>query len=170
VTLIAGSLHQSGEQGAAQSDSLPVVRTSSAELNHTRLTGYLDVADDADALGRERIYREQRFMGVIDVHQVVELALGFYYQPTVLDQVTAGMPVLTEEVFGPAVPIIRAADADDAIRLANDTPFGLGSNVWTSDLARGEALAIRLDAGHTAVNGMTSSDPRLPFGGVKDSG
>jgi succinate-semialdehyde dehydrogenase/glutarate-semialdehyde dehydrogenase len=95
---------------------------------------------------------------------------GFYYQPTVLDQVTAGMPVLTEEVFGPAVPIIRAADADDAVRLANDTPFGLGSNVWTSDLARGVALAVRLDAGHTAVNGMTSSDPRLPFGGVKDSG
>jgi hypothetical protein len=80
------------------------------------------------------------------------------------------MPVLTEEVFGPAVPIIGAANADDAIRLANDTPFGLRSNVWTSDLARGEALAVRLDAGHTAVNGMTSSDPRLPFGGVKESG
>jgi succinate-semialdehyde dehydrogenase/glutarate-semialdehyde dehydrogenase len=80
------------------------------------------------------------------------------------------MPVLTEEVFGPAVPIVRAADALDAIRLANDTSFGLGSNVWTSDLARGEELALRLDAGHTAVNGMTASDPRLPFGGVKDSG
>jgi hypothetical protein len=77
VTLIAGSLHESGEQRAAQSDSLPVVRDSSAELNHTRLTGYLDVAHNANALGRERIYREQRFMGVvIDVHQVVELALG----------------------------------------------------------------------------------------------
>jgi succinate-semialdehyde dehydrogenase/glutarate-semialdehyde dehydrogenase len=95
---------------------------------------------------------------------------GFYYEPTVLDRVSPGMPVLTEEVFGPAVPIIRAADAGDAVRLANDTPFGLGSNVWTSDLARGEALAARLDAGHTAVNGMTSSDPRLPFGGVKGSG
>jgi acyl-CoA reductase-like NAD-dependent aldehyde dehydrogenase len=95
---------------------------------------------------------------------------GFYYEPTVLDRVSPGMPVLTEEVFGPAVPIIRAADADDAVRLANDTRFGLGSNVWTSDLARGEALALRLDAGHTAVNGMTSSDPRLPFGGVKESG
>ncbi len=95
---------------------------------------------------------------------------GFYYEPTVLDQVTAEMPVLTEEVFGPAVPIVRAGDADDAIRLANDSRFGLGSNLWTSDLARGEELAVRLDAGHTAVNGMTASDPRLPFGGVKDSG
>jgi succinate-semialdehyde dehydrogenase/glutarate-semialdehyde dehydrogenase len=95
---------------------------------------------------------------------------GFYYEPTVLDRVSQGMPVLTEEVFGPAVPLIRAVDADDAVRLANDTRFGLGSNVWTSDLARGEEIALRLDAGHTAVTGMTASDPRLPFGGVKDSG
>ena len=95
---------------------------------------------------------------------------GFYYEPTVLDRVTTDMPVLTEEVFGPAVPIVRAADVDDAVRLANDSRFGLGSNVWTSDLELGEAIAVRLDAGHTTVNGMAASDPRLPFGGVKDSG
>jgi len=95
---------------------------------------------------------------------------GFYYEPTVLDRVSPGMPVLSEEVFGPAVPIVRAADADEAIRLANDSRFGLGSNIWTSDLARGQDLAVRLDAGHTAVNWMTTSDPRLPFGGIKDSG
>ena len=95
---------------------------------------------------------------------------GFYYEPTVLDRVTPGMPILGEEVFGPAVPVLPAADADDAVRLANATSYGLGSNVWTADLDRGEAIAARLDAGHTAVNGMTASDPRLPFGGVKDSG
>jgi succinate-semialdehyde dehydrogenase/glutarate-semialdehyde dehydrogenase len=95
---------------------------------------------------------------------------GFFYEPTVLDQVTADMPVLTEEVFGPAVPIVRAPDVDGAVRLANDSRFGLGSNVWTSDLDRGEEIATMLDAGHTAVNGLTASDPRLPFGGVKDSG
>ncbi|HVT69450.1 MAG TPA: NAD-dependent succinate-semialdehyde dehydrogenase [Trebonia sp.] len=95
---------------------------------------------------------------------------GFFYQPTVLDQLTAGMPVLAEEVFGPAVPLIRARDADDAVRLANDTRFGLGSNIWTADVERGIALAARLEAGHTAVNGMTASDPRLPFGGIKESG
>ena len=94
---------------------------------------------------------------------------GFYYEPTVLDRVTIGMPILGEEVFGPAVPVLPAADADDAVRLANATSYGLGSNVWTADLDRGEAIAARLDAGHTAVNGMTASDP-LPFGGVKDSG
>jgi succinate-semialdehyde dehydrogenase/glutarate-semialdehyde dehydrogenase len=95
---------------------------------------------------------------------------GFYYAPTVLDQVTADMPVLAEEVFGPAVPLVLARDADHAVELANDTRFGLGSNVWTGDLARGAAIAARLRAGHTAINGMTASDPRLPFGGVKDSG
>ena len=95
---------------------------------------------------------------------------GFFYEPTVLDHVPADAPARAQEVFGPAVPVVRAADADDAIRIANDTSFGLGSNIWTSDLERGQELALRIDAGHTAVNGMTTSDPRLPFGGVKDSG
>ena len=95
---------------------------------------------------------------------------GFYYEPTVLDQVPPGAPVLTEEVFGPAVPLLRAVDAEEAIRLASDTPYGLGSNIWTSDLERAQELALRLDAGHTAINSITASDPRLPFGGVKDSG
>ena len=95
---------------------------------------------------------------------------GFFYEPTVLDHVTDAMPVMTEEVFGPAVPVVRAADADAAIALANDTRFGLGSNIWTSNLERGGELALRVDAGHTAVNWMTTSDPRLPFGGIKDSG
>jgi succinate-semialdehyde dehydrogenase/glutarate-semialdehyde dehydrogenase len=95
---------------------------------------------------------------------------GFYYEPTVLDQVPAGAPVLTEEVFGPAVPLLRAADAEEAIRLANDTRYGLGSNIWTSELMRGQELALRINAGHTAINWITTSDPRLPFGGVKDSG
>lgn len=95
---------------------------------------------------------------------------GFYYEPTVLDHVETGMAVLVEEVFGPAVPVLRARDPDHALRLANDTRFGLGSAVWTADLDRGAAFAARLAAGHTAVNGMTMSDPRLPFGGVKESG
>jgi succinate-semialdehyde dehydrogenase/glutarate-semialdehyde dehydrogenase len=95
---------------------------------------------------------------------------GFYYEPTVLDHVRPGMAVLEEEVFGPAVPILRARDSTEALRLANDSIYGLGSAVWTSDLAAGEAFATRLEAGHTAVNGMTISDPRLPFGGIKASG
>jgi succinate-semialdehyde dehydrogenase/glutarate-semialdehyde dehydrogenase len=95
---------------------------------------------------------------------------GFYYEPTVLDHVRPGMAVLEEEVFGPAVPILRAQDRSEALRLANESVYGLGSAVWTSDLAAGEEFATRLEAGHTAVNGMTVSDPRLPFGGIKASG
>jgi succinate-semialdehyde dehydrogenase/glutarate-semialdehyde dehydrogenase len=95
---------------------------------------------------------------------------GFYYEPTVLDHVRPGMAVLEEEVFGPAVPLLRARDGEEALRLANDSVYGLGSAVWTSDPAAGEAFATRLEAGHTAVNGMTVSDPRLPFGGIKASG
>jgi succinate-semialdehyde dehydrogenase/glutarate-semialdehyde dehydrogenase len=95
---------------------------------------------------------------------------GYFYEPTVLDQVTPEMSVLSEEVFGPVLPVIRAADAAAALALGNATEFGLGSNLWTSDLERAKQLAVGIDAGHTAVNGMTSSDPRLPFGGVKNSG
>ena len=95
---------------------------------------------------------------------------GFFYEPTVLDHVRPGMPVLEEEVFGPAVPVLRARDSAEALRLANDSTYGLGSAVWTTDLERGEALAVSIQAGHTAVNGMTVSDPRLPFGGIKESG
>ena len=95
---------------------------------------------------------------------------GYFYLPTVLDRVEPGMPVLDEEVFGPAIPILRARDAEHALALANSTVYGLGSAVWTSDVDRGEEFAERLQAGHTAVNGMTISDPRLPFGGIKDSG
>ena len=87
-----------------------------------------------------------------------------------LEDVTDEMPVFAEEVFGPAVPLVYAADVEDAIRIANDTTYGLGSDLWTSDLDRGGELALRIDAGHTAVNWMTTSDPRLPFGGIKDSG
>jgi succinate-semialdehyde dehydrogenase/glutarate-semialdehyde dehydrogenase len=126
-------------------------------------------ADLRDALARQVRESVQQGARVLAGGRAPDGA-GFYYEPTVLDHVSSAMPVLTEEVFGPAVPLVRAADADAAIRLANDTRFGLGSNIWTSDLARGEELALRVDAGHTAVNWMTTSDPRLPFGGVKDSG
>jgi succinate-semialdehyde dehydrogenase/glutarate-semialdehyde dehydrogenase len=95
---------------------------------------------------------------------------GFFHEPTVLDQVTKNMPVMNEEVFGPAVPVVAAVDVDAAIDLANDTPYGLGSNLWTGDIDRAPSLVQRLKAGHTSVNGMTASDARLPFGGTKESG
>ncbi|HET9781605.1 MAG TPA: NAD-dependent succinate-semialdehyde dehydrogenase [Candidatus Dormibacteraeota bacterium] len=95
---------------------------------------------------------------------------GFYYQPTVLSNVCSGMPAYHEETFGPVAAVIRARDADDALRVANDTEYGLGSNIWTRDVARGKKLAEKVEAGLVFINGMVASDARLPFGGVKRSG
>jgi succinate-semialdehyde dehydrogenase / glutarate-semialdehyde dehydrogenase len=95
---------------------------------------------------------------------------GFYFQPTVLSNVTAGMPAYDEETFGPVAAVIRAKNADHALEVANDTEFGLGSNIWTRDVERGKKLAEKVEAGLVFVNGMVASDARLPFGGVKRSG
>lgn len=93
-----------------------------------------------------------------------------HYPATILDRVVPGMPAYAEELFGPAAAILRARDDPDAVRLANDTDFGLGASVWTRDLARGEAVARKLQAGATFVNAIVRSDVRLPFGGTKTSG
>ena len=95
---------------------------------------------------------------------------GAYYQPSILDHVTPGMRLFDDEVFGPVAAIIRATDEQDAVRLANQTRFGLGGSVWTADSERGERIAAQLQSGSAFVNGMVKSDPRLPFGGVKASG
>jgi succinate-semialdehyde dehydrogenase/glutarate-semialdehyde dehydrogenase len=95
---------------------------------------------------------------------------GYFFQPSVLDSVTPGMPAYDEELFGPVAALIAAEGAEDALRIANDTPFGLGASIWTADRARGEELAARIEAGSVFINGMVKSDPRLPFGGIKASG
>ena len=95
---------------------------------------------------------------------------GFFYQPSILDQVTAKACAYHEELFGPVAIIIRAASEADALRIANETRFGLGSSIWSKDLGRAEQLAVHIQAGCTFINGMVKSDPRLPFGGVKASG
>jgi succinate-semialdehyde dehydrogenase/glutarate-semialdehyde dehydrogenase len=75
-----------------------------------------------------------------------------------------------EEVFGPAAAVVRANDREHAVALANASSFGLGSSLWTRDVAAAEAFAARVEAGAVFINGMVASDPRLPFGGVKKSG
>ena len=87
-----------------------------------------------------------------------------------LDHVTPDMVAAQEETFGPVATIIRAANTEEAIRIANDTEFGLGAALWTSDLNAAETLVRRIEAGAVFVNGMVASDARLPFGGIKQSG
>ncbi len=97
--------------------------------------------------------------------------LGAFYPPTVLADVQPGMPAYEEELFGPVAAIIAADDEADAVRIANDTSFGLGAAVFTRDVARGERIARdELEAGLCFVNAVVKSDPRLPFGGIKESG
>ena len=95
---------------------------------------------------------------------------GNFFEPTVLAGVKPGMPVYNEETFGPVAAVIRVKDAEEALRVANDTDFGLGSSIWTADVERGQLLAERVEAGMVFINGMVASDARLPFGGVKRSG
>jgi succinate-semialdehyde dehydrogenase/glutarate-semialdehyde dehydrogenase len=95
---------------------------------------------------------------------------GAFYLPTVLSNVTKGMPAYEQETFGPVSAIISVKDEEEAIEVANDSEFGLGGSVWSKDVKRGERVARRIESGAVFVNGMTKSDPRLPFGGVKKSG
>jgi len=95
---------------------------------------------------------------------------GFFYQPTVLAKVTRNMPVMREEVFGPAAPIITAKNAEQAVEIANDTEFGLGASLWTQDVEKAEKLCREIQSGIVTVNNIVASDPRVPFGGIKKSG
>jgi succinate-semialdehyde dehydrogenase/glutarate-semialdehyde dehydrogenase len=124
--------------------------------------GVADVEElvaDAVKLGAEVLCGGERIAGA-----------GCFYPPTVVAGITPAMRVYTEELFGPVALLFRVADADEALAVANATPFGLGSNVWTNDRAEQDRFVRELDAGMVFVNGMTISFPELPFGGVRESG
>jgi succinate-semialdehyde dehydrogenase/glutarate-semialdehyde dehydrogenase len=139
----------------------------------------MDAGTDVGPLAR-RDLRDQLHAQVVEslgrgavllLGGVVPAGPGAFYPPTVLDGVRPGMPAYEQETFGPVAAIVHARDEADAVRLANDSRFGLGAAVFTRDDARGERLAREsIEAGSCFVNALVRSDPRLPFGGIKESG
>jgi len=95
---------------------------------------------------------------------------GYFYRPTVLKNVKPKMSIAQEEVFGPVAPIIIASDDAEAIRIANDSEYGLGTSIWTQDLDKAERFSSVIESGMVSVNNVVASDPRVPFGGLKKSG
>jgi len=95
---------------------------------------------------------------------------GFFFEPTVISKVNHDMRVLREEVFGPVAPILVVENEEEAITEANNSEFGLGASIWTNNIEKGVRLAKRIQSGIVSVNEMVRSDPRMPFGGIKNSG
>jgi len=95
---------------------------------------------------------------------------GYFYKPTIIKNVTPKMRIAREEVFGPVAPITIVDDEEEAIRIANDSEFGLGASIWTRDLEKAERLSSLIESGMVTINNVVVSDPRVPFGGIKKSG
>jgi succinate-semialdehyde dehydrogenase/glutarate-semialdehyde dehydrogenase len=123
------------------------------------------LVDDARAHGATILCGGERMVGPAGPDQA-----GYFYRPTVITDITPKMRVATEEVFGPVALVYRAADAVEALAIANGTDFGLGSSVWTNDADERQQFVKGLEAGQVFVNGMVASIPALPFGGIKTSG
>lgn len=95
---------------------------------------------------------------------------GYYYAPTILANLKKGMPAYDDEIFGPVASLIKVKDEAEAISVANDSLFGLGASLWTNNIEKAKLLARKIESGSVFINGMVKSDPRLPFGGIKNSG
>lgn len=95
---------------------------------------------------------------------------GYFYKPTILSNISSNMRVSCEEVFGPVASIMTVDNESEAVKLANNTEYGLGASIWTENLERADKMARAVEAGVVTVNNIVSSDPRIPFGGIKHSG
>ncbi len=152
--------------------------------NYTALTKAQIVGDPLDPktqmgpLAREDLLEEVHKQVQTSVQMGARLVLGgkrlprpgAYYEPTILTDLKPGMPAYDEEIFGPVASVIEAEDENDAIRIANSSIYGLGASVWSKNMERAERVAKQLESGAVFINKMVRSDPRLPFGGVKQSG
>ncbi len=147
------------------------------QLKELKIGDPMDETTDIGPVAKREILntlREQLRDAQAKGGQVIRLEYaskkGYFFPPAVVLNPKPGMKIMTEEVFGPIAPIITVKDEDEAVRVANDTEYGLGAAIWSRDTERAERLAKRIEAGFIAVNDMVRSDPRLPFGGVKKSG
>ncbi len=139
-------------------------------LNENTILGPLARADLRDTVDKQ-VTQAINEGATLLMRSETPKSTGFYYPITILENVAAGNIAFDEEIFGPVVALIKAKDEADAIKLANQTRFGLGAAVFTQDLKRGEEIArAELNAGSVAVNTFVASNPALPFGGIKASG
>jgi len=141
-----------GDPMSPETDIGPVVREDALKTLDRQVKSSVKMGAKVE-LGGERLKRR-----------------GFYYAPTILTGVGPDMPVMKEETFGPAAPVMAVKDDDDAVRHANRSDFGLGCSVWGRDVRRAEKVARQVTTGMVTVNNIVVSDPRMPFGGVKKSG
>jgi len=132
--------------------------------------GPLARADLRDEL-HQQVLKSREMGATVLLGGFIPEGIAPFYPPTVLENVVPGMPAYHEELFGPVAVLFRFKTEEEAIRIANDTVFGLGAGIFTSDVEKGKSLAEKgLEAGCVFVNDFVKSDPRLPFGGVKESG
>jgi succinate-semialdehyde dehydrogenase/glutarate-semialdehyde dehydrogenase len=152
-------------------------------MKKLRVGDPMDAATDIGPLATEQILKDLEeqvqvtvaagakiLTGGQKVNADGNLARGNFYEPTVLVDIPKGTPAYQDEIFGPVASLFRIANIDEAIELANATPFGLGAAVWTNDAVERDRFINEIEAGSVFINGMVASDPRLPFGGVKNSG
>jgi succinate-semialdehyde dehydrogenase / glutarate-semialdehyde dehydrogenase len=149
-----------------------------AEMSKLKMGNPMEEATEVGAIAREDLVQpllDQINKSVVKGAKILlggnrPAGNGAFLNPTVLTNVKPGMPAYEEELFGPIASVIIAEDEPDAIRIANDSKYGLAASIWTKDQKRGEKLARVIESGSVFINGMVKSDPRLPFGGIKNSG
>ncbi len=148
------------------------------QVEALRVGGPLDPATDVGPMVNEQVLLDVDRQVTQSVQKGAKILTGgkrldrkgYFYPPTILTHVGKGMPVFDEEVFGPVLPIITFENNEQAVAIANDSPYGLGATVFSSNIDHAQLIAGQLEAGSIFINGQVKSDPRLPFGGIKKSG